>query len=132
MRIAIDEIVDIGLDAHALEADAEIVGGMLAVVMGDDDAAHHEATGDELAAKAEDILVVGDAEVSTHLVLNYVLSTDDDDDFNLVADFAEHAQFAVRLETGEHAAGVVVVEEFATEFEVEFALELLDAFLDVL
>jgi hypothetical protein len=132
VRIAVDEVVYVGLDAHALKAHTEIISGMLSVVMSNDYAAYHKAARDELATQAEDILVVGDTEVGAHLILYYILSADNDYNLYLVADFAEHTKLRVRLKAWKNATGVVIVEEFATEFEVEFALELLDAFLDVL
>ena len=132
MRIAVDKIVDIRLDAHTLEAYAEVVGGVLSVVMGDDYAAYHEAAGYELATETQDVFVVCDAEVGTDFILYDVFRADDDDDLYLIADLAEHTQFAVGLEAWQYAAGVMVVEELAAEFEVKLALELLDALLDVL
>ena len=44
----------------------------------------------------------------------------------------EHPELAVGLEAGQYAAGVVVVEELAAEFEVKLARELCDALLNVL
>lgn len=130
--IAVDEVVDVGFDAEAFEAHTEVIGGALAVVVGDHDGADFETAVDEGVAQAQDVLVVGDAEVGANLVFDDVLGADYDDDFNLVADFAEHAQLGVGLEAGQHAAGVVVVEKFASQLEIELAFEVLDAFLDVL
>ena len=129
--IAVDEIMYIGLDAQPLQAVTEGIGGMLTVVVGDDHRADHEAPALELVAQTEHILVVGDAQVGTHLVLLDVLGTDDDDDLDAVSQLAEHTQFAVGLEAGQDAGGMMVVEEFAAEFEIEFAVELGYTFLDV-
>ena len=40
-------------------------------------------------------------------------------------------QLRVRLEARQHTAGVVVIEEFATEFEIKFALKLSYTLLDM-
>ena len=132
VRIAVDEVVDVGGDAHAFQTAAELVGRALVVVVGDDDRADHEVALHELVAQTEHVLVVGDAEVGTHLVAFDVVGADDDDDFQLVAQLAEHAQFGVGQKSGQHTCGVVVVEEFAAQFEVEFAVELGYALADVL
>jgi len=86
----------------------------------------------ELRAQAQHVLVVGDAQVGAHLVLLDVSGADDDDDLGVLAQLGEHTQLAVGLEAGQNAAGMVVVEELATQLEVEFVAELGDAFLDVL
>ena len=130
--IAFDGIVVIDLDAHALEALAVGVGAALAVVVGDDDAVDAEVAGDEFVAEAEDVYVVGDAEVVADLVFLDVHRTDDDDDLEVVLQCVEHFEFAVRLEPGEHPAGVVVVEELAAEFHVKLVAELGDALFDAL
>ncbi len=44
----------------------------------------------------------------------------------------QHADLAVRLEAGQHPAGVEVVKELAAELQVQLAAELVDALLDVL
>ena len=100
--------------------------------MRDDDAAHHEVALHEFVAQAQHILVVGDAKVGTHLVALDVLGTDDDDDFQTVAQLREHTQLRVRKESRQHTRGVVVVEELAAQFEVEFSVELCNALADVL
>ena len=109
-RVAVDDVMYIAFDAHALEACAESVGTCLAVVVGDDDGVDRKAALLKLAAQSEGIHVVGDTEVLTYLVLLDIDRTDDDYDFRMVGQLAEHAQLAVGLKPGEHAARVVVVK----------------------
>ena len=40
-------------------------------------------------------------------------------------------QLAIRLETWKHTAGVVVIEELSTQFQIEFAMKLRDTFLNM-
>ena len=61
-----------------------------------------------------------------------MVRVDRNDDLDLVDHGLQHAELAVGLEPGEHAACVVVVEELASELEVELAPELVDAAPDVL
>jgi hypothetical protein len=92
VRVAVDEIMDIRLYAHSFQTLAEVVGRVLAVIMRYDNAAHGEPAADELIAQPEHILVVGDAKVGAHLVLDDVFGADDNHYLYLVTDFAEHAQ----------------------------------------
>ena len=91
MWIAIDGVVEVGANAHTLQAMVELLGSMLAAIVGDDDRTYHEVAALELVAQAQHILVVGDAEVGTHLVLFDVASTHHDDDFDAIAKLGEHA-----------------------------------------
>ena len=61
-----------------------------------------------------------------------MVGVDGDDDLNVIRQALKHAELAVGLETGQHAARMVVVEQLAAEFKVELAAELGDALLDVL
>ena len=60
-----------------------------------------------------------------------MVGVDGDDDFHIVHQTFQHAELGVRLKAGQHARGVVVVEELASEFQIEFAAELRDALSDV-
>ena len=131
VRVALDRVVVVGLDAHLFELRLVRLGAGLAVEVGDHDAADEKAPADELCAQAQDIHVVGDAVVGAHLVLLDVVGTDDDDDLGAVAQLLEHPQLAVRLESGQNPAGVIVVEKLAPKFQIEFVSELGNAFLDV-
>ena len=44
--------------------------------------------------------------------------------FQLVAQLRKHPQLRVGAETWQHAAGMVVVEEFATQFQIQLAVKL--------
>ena len=61
-----------------------------------------------------------------------MVGVDGDDDLNVIRQALKHTELAVGLETGQHAARMVVVEQLAAEFKVELAAELGDALLDVL
>ena len=132
VRIAVDGVVDVAFDAESFQSVAELVGGVLAVVVGDDDASHHEVAAHEFVAQPQHVFVVGDAEVGANFVLFDVFGTDNDDNLDTLAQLGEHSELGVGLEAWQHARGVVVVEEFSAEFHVELAVELGDALLDVL
>ena len=85
MRITIDGIVNIGFDTHALETMTELISGMLTVVMGDDYGAYHEVALHELLTQSQYILVVGDTEIGSYLILLNIIRTDNDQDLDAVA-----------------------------------------------
>ena len=98
--------------------------------MGNDDAAHIKTNVFKLIAQTQYIFVISYAEVSTNFIFLNVVSTDYHDDFSLVTKLQEHLQFAIRLETGKHATGVIIIKEFASKFEVKFISEFGNALLD--
>ena len=105
---------------------------MLSVIVRDDDRAHHEVTSHELVAQTKHVFVVGDAEVGTYLILLDVIGADHNHDLYRVSQLGQHAELGVGLEARQHAGGVMIVEELATQFHIELAVELRDALTDVL
>ena len=61
MGIAVYQVVYVRLDAQSLQTMTELICGMLSVIVGDDDAAHHEVATLELVTQSQHILVIGDA-----------------------------------------------------------------------
>ena len=51
--IAVDEVMHVRLDAHALQAMTELVGSILTIVMRDDYRTHHKVTIHEFLAQAQ-------------------------------------------------------------------------------
>ena len=131
VRIALNDAVVIHLNAHALKALAVSIGAGLTVVVRDHNRIHHETTAHKLIAEAQHIHIVSDAQVAAYLVFLNVDRADDDDNFRNINQLRQHSQFAVGLETGQHTAGVEVVEEFSAKFEIQFVAEFRDAILDV-
>ena len=132
MRVSLDWVVQLAGDAKRLQAGAEDVCGRLVGVLREHDGSHGEPLAAEQVHEAQDVLVIGDAEVAARLVLLDVVGVDGDDDLDVVGEALEHAELGVWLEPGQHAARVVVVEQLAAELEVELAAELGDALADVL
>ena len=124
MGVALNEVVAVGLNAIALKTLLKLCGSRLTIVVSDDNRSYHESAILKFAAKAEYILVVGNAQVGAFLVFLNVGSADYDDDLNAVANFLKHAQLAVGQESRQYAACVVVVEEFTAELEVKFTIKL--------
>ena len=104
---------------------------VLAVIVGDHDRVDHETATHEGFAQAQYVYIVCDAQVTTDLVFLNVDGTDDDDDFGFVDKLGEHLQLTVGLKTGQHTAGMKIVEEFATKFQIKLISKFGDAFLDM-
>ena len=131
-RVACDGIVPVDRYAKGRKAALEGIRGALAAVLREHDAPHVKADGAERVDEAQHVLVVGDAEVAAHLVLFDVRRVDDDHDLCLFLELEQHLHLAVRRKTGQHARGVVIVEQLAAELKVQLAAELGDALPDVL
>ena len=85
VRIALNQVVDIGFDAHPLKPLAIDIGGLLTCVVGDDHRTNHESSFLEFGAQSQHVLIVGDAKVGAHLVFLDVLGADDNHNLNTVA-----------------------------------------------
>ncbi len=132
MGIAVDKIVYIAFYTQTLKTLAEIIGGALAAVMGDDHAPHHEAASHEGLPQTKHVLVVSDTEIGADLVLHDILCANHNDNLDLVAELGEHPQLRIGLEAGQHAAGMVVVKQFTAKFQIQLTAEFFDTFPDVL
>ena len=131
-RVAFDRIMPENLDAEIGEAVDERVGGRLTGIVRDHDAADVKTALAERVHKPQSVHVIGDAEVGAHFVLFDGDRGYDDDDLRLVRQLEQHVDLAVGLEAGEDAGGVVIVEELAAEFQIQFVPELGQAFADAL
>ena len=129
-RIIRDGIVPVDLHAQRLQLALERLGGLLARVLRDDDAADIESDGTERVDQAHDVQIVGDAEIAPALVHFNVGCVDGNDDLRLLLELQQHLHLAVRLEAGQDARGVIIVKKLAAEFQIELAAEMRDALQD--
>ncbi len=90
VRIAVNGVVDVRLDAFALEPVAELIGSVLTIIVSDHHTAHHEVATHEFIAQAEHVLVVGDAEIGTNLVLLNIFRAHHNDNLYTVAKLCQH------------------------------------------
>ena len=130
--IAIDGVVEVRLDTLALQAMTELISSMLSVVVGNHYRAYEEVATHELITQTKHILVVGDAQVSTYLVLLDILSADHNENLDAVAQLTKHAELGVGLETRQHARCMVIIEQLTTQLHIQFSVELGDALADML
>ena len=131
VRVTLYDIMDVGDNTQAFEALAESIGTGLTVVVGYYHRPDQKAAALELFPQTQDVHIIGDTQVTANLVLFNVNGTDHYHNLGIIAELLQHTQFTVWLETGEHAAGVMVIEELASELEIKFVSELSDSLLDM-
>ena len=107
-------------------------GAGLSGILGQTYAAHVQAVVAESVDQPEHIHIIGDSQVGAHLAFLNIRRIDDDNDLRLIFQLYQHVDLAVRLESGQHPGGVIVVEEFAAKFQIQLAAETLDALFDFL
>ena len=121
----------VAADTQRGEALQKRIGGGLPVVPGQHHAAHEQAQAPEDVDQAEDVVVIGDAQVAPDLVLLNVRRVDGNDDLHILLKLLEHPDLAVRLEARQDPGGMVVVEQLAAEFQVQLAAELGNPLFDL-
>ena len=131
--VARDNAVARYLQAEALETLHESFGrGVARLKLRDHDVVHQESPAAEDVDKAQHVVFVGDAEVRADLLAQDVLGVDAHHDLDLILDALEHGDLVVRGKSGQDTAGVVVVEKFATHFQVQLSTDLRTPGTDVL
>ena len=130
--VTLDAQMAIDLQPQFLQASLKGIGGGLAGVLGDHNAAHIQTAGAENVDQAQHIHIIGDAQIAANLVLLDVGGVDDDDDLRVVLQLLQHTDLAVGGEPGQHAGGVIVVKQLAAKLQIELAAKLGDALSDML
>ncbi len=126
-RVTRNRVVAVNLESQSFQL--LLVGNSTRLFLpaGQHHRAHVEAITAERVNQAEHVLVVGNAEVAADLVLFDVTRINGDNDFGLVLDFFEHADFTVGRKARQHAGCVMVIEQFSAKFQVKFSAEFRDA-----
>ena len=91
--------MQLGGNTERVQAVAEHIGGGLAGILGDDHSRNGKAVAAEQIDQAQNVLVIGNAKVTTSLVFLDVVRVDRDDNLDIVGDALEHAELAVWLKT---------------------------------
>ena len=131
-RVSLDDIMKIDMKALLLQFLAEGNGGPLSGKVRDHDGTDIQPPVLELGSKTKDVLVIGNADISTHLVFYDIFGTDDNHQLRQIAQLHQHLKLAVRRESGQHTRSVQVIKQFSPEFQIQFVAELSDPLPDVL
>ena len=129
-RITGNRIMAIDLESKAFELFLVSNCARLFLPASQHHTAHVKAITTESVNQAKDVLIVGNAEVATNLVLFDVASIDGDDDFGLILELFEHADFGVRSKARQNAACMMVIKKFSTKFKIKFTTKFRDTFLN--
>ncbi len=123
--IALDEVVPVHLQAETLELASERArGGVVLRCLREDNTTDVQIARAETVDEPQHVRFVGDAEVGTLLLAGDVLCADDDDDLDVVSHRLEHVDLVVGRESWQDSGGVHVVEQLASELQVELSAEL--------
>ena len=98
------------LNAQSFQAILICIGTRLAIVVSNDYTTSIQTYFFEFTTQAKYILIVSDTQVATHLVLFNIERTDYHYNFGTIAKLHQHAQLAIRQETRQHTAGMIIVE----------------------
>ena len=80
--------------------------------------------------QAENIHIVGDAEVAADLLFDDVICIDCDNNLRVILQLTKHPDLTVRLKARKHARCMEIVEKLAAEFQIELAAELRNPLFD--
>ena len=95
-------------------------------------AAHVQAVAPERVDESQNVHVVGDAEISSHLRLFYVAGVDDDNYLRVILHLREHPDLTVRLKARQYSRRMEIVEELSSELQIKLAAEASYSFQNVL
>ena len=129
--VAVNIIVVVHPDAHALQPGLECLGHGLLPEPGQHHAGYIQAKIPEYIDQPDHIPVIGNAQVPPDLVLFNVVGIDDNDHLHLFLQLQKHPQLAVRLEARQNTGSMVVIIELTAEFQIQLAAEFGDPLPDV-
>ena len=129
--IAGNGIMSVHAHAQGGETVFKLCGCTLVGIPGQDHGADIKAEVPESVDQAQHVQVVCDAQIAADFTLLDIVGVDDDDHFDLILELREHPDFRVWRETRQDAGGMVIVKQFAAEFQVQLAAEALNALCDM-
>ncbi len=131
-RVSRNRIMAIDLHSESVQAFLELLGRRLSRIMCDDHTADKESDAGKRVDQTKDVLVISDTQISSAFILLDRVRADDQNDLGLVLELQEHLYLAVRLETRKHAGGMIIVEKFAAELQIQFSSETVDPVPNIL
>ena len=132
VRVSRNQIMTVHLYAHLLQAALEHLRAVLPCEMGNTYASHIEILGLKHRLQAQQIGIIGNSQISPHLVLLNVLRADHNHNLHLIGQLHEHPQLAVRLKARQYSGSMIIIVKLPAEFQVKFIVKLADALPDML
>ena len=112
----------------AIEFGNEFIRRRLARVLRHDDAVHVQPQPAHLVDEAQNVRAVRDTEIRADLVAFQILRGDHENDLRLLFEREQDFALCVAFKSGKNAAGVHIVKQLPSEFEIQLVVKLLDAF----
>ena len=131
-RITGNRIVEVGADAVRFQLPAELICRRLMRILGNDNRSDIEIQCFQCVDNAKQFLIVGNAGVSAQLGMFDIIGVNAYNQLYLVLEFRKKLNLVVRLITGKDTCGVKVFKHLAAEFEIQFSVEHLNAFKDLI
>ena len=130
--IAGNGIMTVAANAQSCQPFQEGIGRRLAVVTVHNHAAHIQLHTPENVDQTKNIVIVGDAQITAHLVLLDISGVNGNDDLNILFQLLQHPDLAVRLKARQNAGCMEIVKQLSAKFQIQLSAELVNALLDLL
>ena len=101
-------------------------------ILGEHHAAHIQPKLTECINQAQHFVIIGNTQVSAHFICLNITGIDGDNDFYIVFQLLQHANFAVRLKPRQHTRRMKIVKQLAAKLQIQFAAKLRNAFTNLL
>ena len=124
--VALDRVVDVRRDAIFFQLVTESIGCRLTRILRNNNRTHIDIELVEFINQTKDLLVVGNAKVTTSLRVLDIASIDGDNHFNLIFKLLKELDFIVRLITRKDTSSVEILQHFTTKLQVEFPVKLVN------
>ena len=125
-------IMEVDTDAQILQPPSEEKGAVLPGILCDGYAAHIEAVFMKRVDQAQDVGIIGDAQITAYFIFLNVLCAYDNDQLCLAFELLEHMELGIRRKARKHAGSVIIIKKLAAKFQIQLMVELLDALPDML
>ena len=112
MRIAVNDIMIINLDALSLQTLAVCISRTLSGIVGNDYRRYAKAAFGKLFAQTQHIFIIGNTQVLTYLVTLDIFRRKDDDNLHGVLQLRKHTQLTIGQETRQNTTRMHIIEEF--------------------
>ncbi len=125
--IALDRVVDVRRDAIFFQLVTESISCRLTRILRNNNRTHIDIELVELINQTKDLLVVGNAKVTSSLRMLDIASIDGNDYFDLIFELLKELDFIVRFITRKDAGSVEIFQHLTTKLQVELAVKLVNA-----
>ena len=125
--IALDRVVDVRRDAIFFQLVTESISCRLTRILRNNNRTHIDIELVEFINQTKDLLVVGNAKVTTSLRVLDIAGINSNNHFDLIFELLKELDFIVRFITRKDAGSVEIFQHLTTKLQVELAVKLVNA-----